>query len=299
MRAATRGKQVVTLVELKARFDEEANIDWARKLERSGVHVVHGLVGLKTHGKIVLVVRQENGGIRRYCHVGTGNYNPETADLYEDLGLFTASPEIGADLSELFNQLTGYSREPRFRKIISAPKDLRPALLDLIRREISEPDGCIVIKCNGISDRTTIDALYEASQAGVRIDIIARGICCLRPGVPGLSEKIRVRSVLGRFLEHSRILRFGSEARGRRYFIGSADLMPRNLDQRVEVVVPIEDNELQARLEQVLDLLLDERTRAWELGPDGAWQERNAEDGLDSQVELQHLALARTRSEPA
>jgi polyphosphate kinase len=298
MRAATRGKQVVTLVELKARFDEEANIDWARKLEQAGVHVVHGLVGLKTHGKTALVVRQEQGGIRRYCHVGTGNYNPETAEHYEDLGLFTASPEIGADLSELFNHLTGYSREPRFRKIVSAPESLRSHLLDLIRREMSEPDGCIAIKCNGLSDPATIDSLYEASQAGVRIDIIARGICCLRPGVPGLSENIRVRSILGRYLEHSRILRFGSLKRGRRYFIGSADLMPRNLDKRVEVMVPIEDADLQARLEQVFALLLDERTRAWELGPDGGWEERNAEGGLDAQVSLQHLALARTGSEP-
>jgi polyphosphate kinase len=297
IRAAKNGKQVVALVELKARFDEETNIDWARKLGRAGVHVVYGLLGLKTHGKISLVVRQEEGGIRRYCHVGTGNYNPVTARLYEDVGLFSASPEVGADLSELFNQLTGYSRNPRYRKILAAPGGLRPPLIDLVRQEMEQPDGRIAIKCNSVSDRRMIDALYAASQAGVQIDIIARGVCCLRPGVPGLSEKIRVRSIIGRFLEHSRIFRFGSEARGFRYFIGSADVMLRNLEQRIEVMVPVEDPALQQRLGEILALLLADDALAWELGPDDTWTRVPRSAGLDSQAELQRLARERSRSD--
>jgi polyphosphate kinase len=297
IRAAKNGKQVVALVELKARFDEETNIDWARKLGRAGVHVVYGLLGLKTHGKISLVVRQEEGGIRRYCHVGTGNYNPVTARLYEDVGLFSASPEVGADLSELFNQLTGYSRNPRYRKILAAPGGLRPPLIDLVRQEMEQPDGRIAIKCNSVSDRRMIDALYAASQAGVQIDIIARGVCCLRPGVPGLSEKIRVRSIIGRFLEHSRIFRFGSEARGFRYFIGSADVMLRNLEQRIEVMVPVEDPALQQRLGEILALLLADDALAWELGPDHTWTRVPRSAGLDSQAELQRLARERSRSD--
>ena len=210
IRAAESGKQVVALVELKARFDEEANITFARALEHAGVHVVYGMVGLKTHAKTCLVVRREDDGIRRYAHIGTGNYNPKTARLYEDLGLLTADPDLGADLTDLFNLLTGYSRQREYRKLLVAPVTMRPGLADLIRREAEHDDGSIVLKMNSLVDADLIDALYEASQAGVRIDLLVRGICCLRPGVPGLSEDIRVRSIVGRFLEHSRIYRFGS-----------------------------------------------------------------------------------------
>jgi polyphosphate kinase len=284
----------VTLVELKARFDEQANIEWARKLEQAGVHVVYGLVGLKTHGKVVLVVRQEPDGIRRYCHVGTGNYHPLNARLYEDIGVFSADPELGADLGDLFNYLTGFGRQQPYRRILVAPDYLRGALLEQIRAETAEPDGRIVMKMNALSDPALIDALYEASQAGVEIDLIVRGICCLRPGVPGLSERIRVRSNLGRFLEHSRIFRFGSERRGRRYFIGSADLMPRNLDRRIEVVVPIEAPRHQARLEEILDLLLADDDLAWSLAGDGSWARVKGTRGLRAQQALQERARARS-----
>jgi polyphosphate kinase len=295
MRAAHAGKQVVTLVELKARFDEQTNIEWARTLEQAGVHVVYGLVGLKTHGKVALVVRQEGDELRRYCHVGTGNYNPITARSYEDLGLLTASPELGADLSELFNHLTGYSQHPEYRRALVAPERLRPALLGLIREEAEHDDGRIVIKCNSVSDPAMIDALYAASRAGVRIDLVVRGICCLRPAAPGLSERIRVRSIVGRYLEHSRIFRFGSEERGPRYFIGSADLMQRNLDRRVEVVVPIEDAALGRRLQEILDLLLADDGLAWELGADGAWTKVPVTADLRAQERLQELARERSR----
>ncbi len=297
MRAAQAGKQVVTLVELKARFDEQTNIEWARRLEQAGVHVVYGLVGLKTHGKVALVVRQESDGIRRYCHVGTGNYHPGTARLYEDVGLLSASPELGADLSDLFNRLTGYSQPPEYRELIAAPERLRKALLEEIGTEREHADGQILLKCNSLSDPAMIDALYHASQSGVEIDLVIRGICCLRPGVPGLSETIRVRSILGRFLEHSRIFRFGSAKRGYRYYIGSADLMPRNLDLRVEVVVPIVDAALQRRLQQVLDLLLADDVLAWELGPNGDWTKVEASAGVASQTSLQRLAVERSGSE--
>jgi polyphosphate kinase len=296
IRAAQAGKEVVTLVELKARFDEETNIEWARALEQAGVHVVYGLVGLKTHAKVALVVRSEADGIRRYCHVGTGNYHPLTARLYEDLGVFSADPELGADLGDLFNYLTGCGRQQPYRKILVAPAALRPALLERIRAEMAAPDGRIVMKMNNLSDPALIDALYEASQAGVEIDLVVRGVCCLRPGVPGLSERIRVRSILGRFLEHSRLFRFGSEARGRSYFIGSADLMPRNLDKRVEVVVPIDEPALVARLEEVLELLLAD-DGAWELAGDGSWSRTPAPvRELETQRAL--LERARTRSSP-
>jgi len=296
MRAAQAGKEVVTLVELKARFDEETNIEWARALEQAGVHVVYGLVGLKTHAKVVLVVRQEPDGIRRYCHVGTGNYHPDTARVYEDLGVFSADPQLGADLGDLFNHLTGCGRQQPYRRILVAPEHLRPALLELIRAEMAEPDGRIVLKLNSLSDPALIEALYEASQAGVEIDLVVRGICCLRPGVPGLSERIRVRSILGRFLEHSRIWRFGSERRGLRYFIGSADLMPRNLDRRVEVVVPIDDTRLAARLEQILSLLLADDDLAWTLASDGRWSRVEGARRLRAQQALQERARARTAS---
>jgi polyphosphate kinase len=293
VRAAQAGKQVVTLVELKARFDEETNIEWARKLEQAGAHVVYGLVGLKTHGKVVLVVRQEPDGIRRYCHVGTGNYHPTNARLYEDIGVFSADPELGADLGDLFNYLTGCGRQQPYRRILVAPDHLRPALLERIRAEMAEPDGHIVLKMNNLSDPGLIDALYEASQAGVEIDLVVRGVCCLRPGVPGLSERIRVRSILGRFLEHSRIFRFGSERRGRRYFIGSADLMPRNLDRRIEVVVPIEDPRLEARLEEILELLLADDDLAWSLDGEGSWARVKGTRTLRAQQALQERARAR------
>jgi polyphosphate kinase len=296
IRAAQAGKQVVTLVELKARFDEETNIEWARALEQAGVHVLYGLVGLKTHAKVALVVRNEPEGIRRYCHVGTGNYHPVTARLYEDMGVFSASPELGADLGDLFNYLTGYGRQQPYRKILVAPDGLRPALLERIRAEMAAPDGRLVMKVNNLSDPGLIDALYEASQAGVEIDLIVRGICCLRPGVPGLSDRIRVRSILGRFLEHSRILRFGSEARGPRTFIGSADLMPRNLDKRVEVAVPIEDPALAARVDEVLALLLHD-PGAWELDGDGRWSRVAAGEGVEAQRELQERAQERSAAE--
>ena len=293
IRAAEEDKQVVVLVELKARFDEETNIDWARTLERAGIHVVYGLVGLKTHAKIALVVRQEEGGIRRYCHVGTGNYHPGTARLYEDLGLFSADPALGADLTQLFNHLTGFSRPQRYRELLVAPSGLRAGILEEIAEESAAPDGRIVWKMNSLSDPEIIDALYRASQHGVEIDLVVRGVCCLRPGVPGLSERIRVRSILGRFLEHSRIYRFGSEARGMRYWLGSADLMPRNLDQRVEALVRVEDPALAARLEEILAVNLAADALAWELGADGSWTRVPGPTGSSSQERFQDLARSR------
>jgi polyphosphate kinase len=294
-RAAEAGKQVVALVELKARFDEEANIEWARTLEEAGVHVVYGQVGLKTHAKIVLVVRQEEEGIRRYCHVGTGNYNPVTARIYEDVGILSADPDLGADLTHLFNHLTGYGREHAYRKLLVAPAQLRPALLRLIRREAEAQDGRIILKANSLVDPEIIDALYAASQAGVRIDLIIRGICGLRPGVPGLSERIRVRSILGRFLEHSRVFRFGSEARGRRYFIGSADLMQRNLNGRVEAVLEVDQPELQRQLDEILHVALGDDALAWELRSDASWARVARSTGVDAHSLLEELAQARVK----
>jgi polyphosphate kinase len=296
IRAAERGKQVAVLVELKARFDEQANIAWARALEQAGVHVVYGLVGLKTHTKTLLVVREEDDGIRRYCHVGTGNYNSKTARLYEDIGLLTADPALGADLTDLFNYLTGYSRQVGYRKLLVAPVSLRASVLDLLRREMDAPDGSgrVVLKMNSLADHGIIEALYEASAAGVSIDLIVRGICCLRPGVPGLSENIRVRSIVGRYLEHSRIFAFGQRER-RSYFVGSADLMTRNLDLRVEAVVPVADPELQARLQEILDVNLADDVQAWSLGPDGGWSKVVTVQGISSHTRLQELALERAR----
>ncbi len=272
--AAERGKQVAVVVELKARFDEQANIGWARQLENAGVHVAYGLVGLKVHAKICLVVRAEPDGIRRYCHVGTGNYNALTARIYEDLGLLTADEHIGADLSHLFNRLTGYGHGFTYSELVVAPEGVRPHLADLIAAEAAHGDaGHIVLKLNSLVDAEMIDALYAASAAGVRIDLLIRGICCLRPGVPHLSETISVRSVVGRYLEHSRIFYFGNaNGVGRPvYLIGSADLMPRNLNRRVEALVPVHDPRLQARLQQILDTSLAEQARAWTLHPDGTW----------------------------
>ena len=293
--AAGRGKQVAALVELKARFDEQANIGWARALEEAGVHVVYGLMGLKTHTKISLVVREEPEGIRRYCHVGTGNYNPKTARLYEDIGLLSADHELGEDLSDLFNYLTGYSRQSRYRKMLVAPVTLRGAVRRLIRNEADEgAQGRIVLKMNSLVDPGMIDELYAASRAGVRIDLVVRGICCLKPGVPGLSENISVRSIVGRYLEHSRIFAFG-ERRERHYYIGSADLMPRNLDRRVEAVAPVDDPELQARLQEILDVNLADDMLAWELLPDGRWRKVPTVEGVHTHRRLQELAIERAR----
>ncbi len=293
VRAAEAGKQVVALVELKARFDEQANITYARALEEAGVHVAYGVVGLKTHSKTSLVVRREDGGVRRYAHVGTGNYNPTTAKSYEDLGLLTADPEIGADLTDLFNVLTGYSRQREYRRLLVAPYDLRPKLLELIRRE-SRPGGKIVMKMNSLVDAEMIDALYAASQSGADIDLVIRGICCLRPGVPGLSDRIRVRSIVGRYLEHSRIFRFGRRASGYDHYIGSADLMPRNLDRRVEATAPVLDPALKRRLDQILRVLMRDDVLAWRLRADGRWTKVHERKGLNAQARLRELALERT-----
>jgi polyphosphate kinase len=292
-RAAEAGKQVVALVELQARFDERANITQARTLEQAGVHVVYGIVGLKTHAKVCLIVRREASGIRRYAHVGTGNYNPSTARLYEDVGLLTADPDLGADLSDLFNLLTGYSRQTSYRRLLVAPTDLKPRLIELIRAEAAAGDGSIVLKMNSLVDAETIDALYEASRAGVGVDLIVRGICCLRPGVPDLSDTIRVRSIVGRYLEHSRIFRFGSRERGFQHFIGSADLMPRNLERRVEVTVPVLDPVLCARLDEILHVGLEDDVLAWELGSDGVWTKVETERGVSTQERLMQLAVER------
>ena len=293
-RAAEAGKQVVAMVELTARFDEQNNINWAEVLEDAGVHVVYGTVGLKTHAKVTLVVREEAGGIRRYCHIGTGNYNRDTARVYEDLGLLTSDPALGADVGELFNSLTGYSRQARYRKLLVAPDSMRPAVLRLIRRETDRGEaGRIVIKVNNLVDPEMIAALCLASQAGVQVDLIVRSICCLRPGVPGRTENIRVRSLVGRYLEHSRILRFGRDGKDSDYYISSADLMPRNLDRRVEAAVPIRAPELRARLDQILEVNLSDDTLAWELGSDGEWQRAPKGAGVDTQLRLQEVALRR------
>lgn len=293
--AAEVGKQVVALVELKARFDEEANITYARSLEQAGVHVVYGVVGLKTHAKISLVVRRERGVVRRYGHVGTGNYNPMTARLYEDVGLLTADPDVGADLTDLFNLLTGYSRQREYRRLLVAPHFLRHQLLELIGKQ-ARPGGRIVLKMNALVDPDSIDALYDASRAGAEIDLIVRGICCLCPGVEGLSERIRVRSLVGRYLEHSRIFRFGEREEAEHY-IGSADLMQRNLDRRVEALVPVADPLLRARLDEVLDAVIHDDTLAWSLGPDGTWTKVPLERGVNGQLRLQELAVERSRSD--
>ena len=298
IRAAERGKQVVALVELKARFDEEANIEWARELEKAGVHVVYGLVGLKTHTKTTLVVRNEPEGIRCYCHVGTGNYNPRTARLYEDLGLLTCDPDVGADLTQLFNYLTGFGRDLHYRRLLVAPDHLRSGIASLIRSEIAAKGRRrrIVMKMNSLVDAEMIDLLYEASAAGVSVDLIIRGICRLRPGVPGLSENIRVRSIIGRYLEHSRVYHFGHGPDGDgAWYIGSADLMPRNLDRRVEALVPVGSPELTRRLADHLEVLLGDDSLAWELHPDGTWHHVAITGRVDTHEHLQALALERRR----
>jgi polyphosphate kinase len=289
IRAAESGKQVAVLVELKARFDEATNVQWAKQLERAGVHVVYGMVGLKTHSKVVLVVRDDGDSLRRYCHIGTGNYNAKTAKIYEDIGVLTCDEDIGADVLQLFNHLTGYSRSINYRTLLVAPRDLRRQLVDLIEHEASfGSDGHITIKCNSIADPEMVEVLYAASRAGVTIDLLVRGLCCLRAGVPGMSDNIRVRSVLGRYLEHSRIFRFahGNVIEPQRreridgavqdalYLIGSADLMPRNLNRRVEVLVPIEHPRHTAWLDQALEFAFADDVVAWELQPDDEWIRR-------------------------
>jgi polyphosphate kinase len=277
IRAAERGKQAVCLVELKARFDERQNIEWARSLEEAGAHVVHGLPGLKTHAKALLVVRREGAGVRHYVHIGTGNYHAKTARLYEDFGLFTTDRELAADVAELFNTLTGAARSPSFRKVVTAPEDMRPWFLDQVERTIraheAGEEARIVMKLNSLVDTRCIRALYEASQAGVPVDVNVRGICCLRAGVPGVSENIRVISVVGRFLEHSRLYGFrrGDE---RLWWMGSADLMPRNLDTRVELLAPIENQSLRQEVEDTVERCLADDTFAWELRPDDSWERR-------------------------
>ncbi|NND75928.1 MAG: polyphosphate kinase 1 [Ilumatobacter sp.] len=293
MRAADSGIQVAVLVEIKARFDEATNVQWAKQLERAGVHVVYGMVGLKTHSKVVLVVRDDGDELRRYVHIGTGNYNSKTARIYEDIGVITCHPDIGADAAQLFNHLTGYSRTNDYRELLVAPRDLRRQILDLIDHEASfGRAGHITIKCNSVADEEMVEALYAASRAGARVDLLVRGICCLRAGVPGLSETIRVRSILGRYLEHSRIYRFKNGnvvVNGRVpgavsdevYLIGSADLMPRNLHRRVEVLVPINHDRHRAWLDQALGFQLADDIVAWELRPDDTWERIGPTDAFE------------------
>jgi polyphosphate kinase len=306
--AAQAGKQVLALVEIKARFDEQNNISWARKLEQAGVHVVYGIVGLKTHCKLSLVVRQESDGLRRYSHVGTGNYHPKTARLYTDVGLLTSDPEVGQDLTRLFNQLSGYAPKSRFHRLLVAPRSVRSGLVERIDREARAAregkPAWIKIKVNSMVDETTIDALYRASQSGVAVDIVVRGICSLRPGVRGLSENIRVRSILGRFLEHSRIFAFANadpdeEAgfEGPEVFIGSADLMHRNLDRRVEALVRIADPDQVSELVDLIDESMDPGTASWHLAPDGVWT-RHAVGPDGPLLDQQAVLIQRQRRRP-
>jgi polyphosphate kinase len=307
--AAEAGKQVLVVVEITARFDEQANIKWARALEQAGCHVVYGVVGLKTHCKLALVVRQEpDGSLLRYAHIGTGNYNPKTARLYEDLGLLTVDPAVTADIADLFNHLSGYTKHRDYHTLLVAPETLRSGLLANIAREADNAKAgkpaAITMKLNSVVDEVIIDALYDASAAGVSIDLVVRGMCCLRPGVDGLSENIRVRSILGRFLEHSRIFRFCNDG-NEQLWIGSADAMHRNLDRRVEALVEVRDPDVQAGLQRVLALALDPATSAWELGPGGEWtRHARDEDGeplRDYQLSLLRATAARAaeaRTEP-
>jgi polyphosphate kinase len=300
--AAENGKQVSVLVELKARFDEENNIYWARRLERVGVHVVYGLVGLKTHSKIVMVVRREKDRMRRYVHIGTGNYNPKTARLYTDLGLLSCREELGADLTDVFNFLTGYSRQKTYREILVAPVNMRDRFLELINREMENVQngfsGRIVAKMNSLVDPEIITALYNASRAGVQIDLIVRGICCLRPGLKDISENIRIISIIGRFLEHSRIFYFYNNNQEEIY-IGSADWMRRNLDRRVEVITPIRDPEIAKDLQEILGIMLADNRQAWDLQADGTYIQRRPYDDsqeANSQKILMSMALRSTHT---
>ncbi|BAY16726.1 polyphosphate kinase [Anabaenopsis circularis NIES-21] len=302
--AAENGKQVSVLVELKARFDEENNIYWARRLERVGVHVVYGLVGLKTHCKTVMVVRREKDRMRRYVHIGTGNYNPKTARLYTDLGLFSCREELGADITDLFNFLTGYSRQKSYRELLVAPVNMRDRFLSLIQREITNVQkgftGRIVAKMNSLVDPQIIATLYEASRAGVQIDLIIRGICCLRPGLKDISENIRIISIVGRFLEHSRIYYFYNNSQEEIY-IGSADWMRRNLDRRVEVITPIKDQDIAKDLQEILGIMLADNRQAWELQADGSYIQRRPGDDCpeaNSQISFMNMALRSTGGTP-
>ena len=278
--AAEAGKQVVALVEIKARFDEEANISWARKLERAGVHVVYGIVGLKTHCKLSLVVRREGNHLRRYAHIGTGNYHPSTARFYEDLGLITCDEQICEDVSRLFNQLSGYAPKTNYQSLLVAPRTLRSGLIECIDQEIENHKAGrpakIQIKCNSMVDEAVIDSLYRASQAGVPVDVVVRGICALRPGVKGLSENIRVRSVLGRFLEHSRVFAFENAGEPVVY-IGSADMMHRNLDRRIEALVPVKDPRHIKYLLDMFTTYMSDSSRTWHLAADGTWTRHNTD----------------------
>lgn len=301
IKASERGKQVVCMLELKARFDEEANIEWAKRLEEVGVHVVYGIPGLKTHIKAMLVVRREGDHVRNYVHIGTGNYHSTTARLYTDFGLFTADPEIGADVAEMFNVLTGYSRPADYRKVLVSPHSMRSSILEEIEATIEAHkagrEARIVMKMNSLVDLTCIEALYEASQAGIEVEINVRGICCLRPGVPGLSENIRVVSVVGRFLEHSRVYAF---QRGEDWdvFIGSADLMPRNLDSRVELVTPVQDELARGQILDVMERCLADNTNSWVLDSSGNWSRLNPEGGerrnVQDELMERHLTLSAT-----
>jgi len=296
IRAAEQGKQVVVLVELKARFDEEANISWARKLEQAGAHVVYGLVGLKTHSKTLLVVRREGSILRRYVHIGTGNYNPKTARMYTDIGLLSCRPELGQDVSDLFNVLTGLSRQRDFHKLLVAPMTLRSRFLELVEREIEHAragrPAKVILKMNAIVDVACVEALYRASEAGVEIELIVRAACSLLPGIDGLSEHVVVRSIIGEFLEHSRIWRFenGGEPE---WYIGSADLMDRNLDRRIEAVVPIEDADAQRRLDEILTVMAADDRRSWQLGPDARWRRTEALSGVVGSVDTHALLRER------
>ena len=294
--AAEAGKQVLAIVEIKARFDEQANISWARKLEQAGVHVVYGIVGLKTHAKLCLVVRQESDGLQRYCHIGTGNYNPKTARLYEDVGLLTCDPRVSEDLTRLFNQLSGYAPRTRYKTLLVAPRSLRTGLVELIEAEQAHHEAgrpaYIRLKMNSIVDEQVIDALYRASQAGVPIDLVVRGICAIRPGVPGMSETIRVRSVLGRFLEHSRIFHF--EGGGEPVcLIGSADMMHRNLDRRVESLVRIQDEGHAAWLRSLVEQGASDDASSWHLEADGSWTRHNVNSEGEPLIDVQQALIDR------
>ncbi|WP_194410924.1 RNA degradosome polyphosphate kinase [Microbacterium cremeum] len=293
--AAEAGKQVLALVEIKARFDEANNIVWARKLEKAGVHVVYGLVGLKTHCKLALVIREENGVLRSYSHVGTGNYNPKTSRIYEDFGLFTADDQVGRDLTRLFNELSGYAIEKKFKRLLVAPLHLRKGLLRLIEKErrnaLDGKTASVRIKVNSMVDEQIIDALYRASQAGVKVEVWVRGICSLKPGVPGMSENITVRSILGRYLEHSRIFAFHGDGEPTVY-IGSADMMHRNLDRRVEALVRVSSPAHVKELIDLFDLAMSDGTSSWHLGPDGEWVRHNIDDDGKILVDLQDKTMA-------
>jgi polyphosphate kinase len=293
--AAERGKQVLALVEVKARFDEAANIVWARKLEKAGVHVVYGLVGLKTHCKLALVIREEDGVLRSYCHIGTGNYNPKTSRIYEDFGLFTIDEQVGRDLTRLFNELSGYAIEKKFKRLLVAPLHLRKGLLRLIDKErrnaVAGKPARIRIKVNSMVDEQIIDALYRAGQAGVQVEVWVRGICSLKPGVEGMSENITVRSILGRYLEHSRIFMFANDGDPVVY-IGSADMMHRNLDRRIEALVRVSSPAHLKELDDLFSLAMSPGTSSWWLGPEGEWTRHSLDESGQPLIDLQDKTMS-------